>query len=515
MNVICYKRVSSDEQADRGFSLQHQEDVLRRFCEINKYEIKGIYTEDFSGKTFERPEWKKLIEYCRKNKHDVDLIITTKWDRFSRNQYDALTQMRELQKMGIEVNSVEQPLDLSNPDNKVLLSLYLTIPEIENDKNSIRTTEGSRKARMLGCWTGQAPKGFKNHRTEDERSTLVPTQEAPIIKESFERMASGMYSADEVRKWLNSKGVKLSKNQFYNVIRNVAYIGKIYVREYKKNPETIVEGLHQRIVSDEVFASANQVLFNRRRKMKFHQDKSDMYPLKGHLKCIKHNLSLSAGKSKGRYGLYHYYLCTSKHESCKRYPIEWVHKIVENRLGEIQFAASVISSYKSTLEKLFKNEDVDRFKEIRSLEFELEKLKSRRIILNENMLDQKITLEEYREMKELIDSKIYKVEMDLKEFKGKTAPFKKYINDHIPMMENLKTFYSKVDGKTKNKILSCILAEKIHFEENKDAAIQFTESITLLLKISNELQRSKNKQEVIPDLLSSLAPPVGLEPTTL
>ena len=61
MNVICYKRVSTDEQADRGFSLQHQETMLTKYCEINNYNIVDIYTEDCSGKSFDRPKWKKIM----------------------------------------------------------------------------------------------------------------------------------------------------------------------------------------------------------------------------------------------------------------------------------------------------------------------------------------------------------------------------------------------------------------------------------------------------------------------
>jgi site-specific DNA recombinase len=515
MKVICYRRVSTDEQAEKGFSLQHQEDVLRRYCEINKYEIVGMYTDDYSGKTFDRPKWREVIDYCKRNRQDVDLILFTKWDRWSRNHLDAQNEIRKLRDLGISVNSVEQPLDFNNPDNKVLLALYLTIPEIENDKNSIRTTEGSRKARLLGCWTGTAPRGYKNVRTEDDKSTLIPNPEASIIGECFQRLAGGMYSVSEVRTWLNSRGVKLSKNQFYNLIRNITYTGKVYVKPYKKEPERIVEGLHQRIVSDEIFAAANQVLRNRRRKMIFHEDKSDLYPLKGHLKCIKHNLSLTAGKSKGRYGLYHYYLCTPKHDNCKRYPIADVHEIVEKKLGEIQFAAGILGSYRSILEKHFKVQDSDRLKEIREFEGELEKLKNRRAVINGRMMDEQITLQEYREMKELVDSKIYKVEKDLIELKGRTAPFKEYLNEHIPMLENLQSYYKNSDGKTKNRILSCILSEKIYFREDNSAAIQFSESINLLLHISNELQRSKNKKEVISDLLSNMAPPAGLEPATL
>ena len=72
MNVIIYKRVSTDDQADRGFSLQHQQKVLTDFCNLKGYEIIDIYTEDYSGKTFERPEWKKIMEYIRKNKGKVN-----------------------------------------------------------------------------------------------------------------------------------------------------------------------------------------------------------------------------------------------------------------------------------------------------------------------------------------------------------------------------------------------------------------------------------------------------------
>jgi len=154
MNVICYKRVSTDEQADRGFSLQHQEIVLIKYCEINNFNIVDIYTEDYSGKSFDRPEWKKIIDYIKKNRGKVDLILCNRWDRFSRNLYDSLTVIKELHKLGVTVNMVEQPLDISSPDNKILLSLYLTMPEVENDKIAMRTAEGSWRARMEGSWTG-------------------------------------------------------------------------------------------------------------------------------------------------------------------------------------------------------------------------------------------------------------------------------------------------------------------------------------------------------------------------
>jgi site-specific DNA recombinase len=146
INVITYGRVSTDEQADSGFSLNHQEEMLRKYCEIKEYNILNHYTEDYSAKNFDRPEWKVLMNYVKKNKNSIDMILFTKWDRFSRNIEGALTVIRELSAMGIVVNSIEQPLDLSIPDNKVMLSMYLILPEVENDKISQR-----KKRRMLYC----------------------------------------------------------------------------------------------------------------------------------------------------------------------------------------------------------------------------------------------------------------------------------------------------------------------------------------------------------------------------
>jgi len=77
------------------------------------------------------------------------------------------------------------------------------------------------------------------------------------------------------------------------------------------------------------------------------------------------------------------------------------------------------------------------------------------------------------------------------------------------MMENLLEFYQNSDGKTKKKTLSCIFSEKIHFDENKVAAISFHKPIEVLLSASKVLQRSK-KKEVKKDLLPIIAPRAGL-----
>lgn len=93
-------------------------------------------------------------------------------------------------------------------------------------------------------------------------------------------------------------------------------------RTMEKEPTQDVAGLHPAIISEEIFHRANDVLEGRRRSMKFHDDKSDLYPLKGFLMCPEHNKSLTAYACQSHTGkLHHYYLCCK--DKCKhRYRIQ-------------------------------------------------------------------------------------------------------------------------------------------------------------------------------------------------
>ncbi len=56
-----YVRVSTDEQAEKGYSQRNQEELLRKYCGINDIQIRDVIYEDHSAKTFNRPQWKKLL----------------------------------------------------------------------------------------------------------------------------------------------------------------------------------------------------------------------------------------------------------------------------------------------------------------------------------------------------------------------------------------------------------------------------------------------------------------------
>lgn len=131
-----YIRVSTDEQADKGYSQRDQEERLRKHCISQNIRIDRIIFEDHSAKTFERPEWQKYMDSFRRGKSgkETRLLLFTKWDRFSRNISEADQMISKLTKLNISPQAIEQPLDLRVPENKLLLAIYLLTPEVENDR---------------------------------------------------------------------------------------------------------------------------------------------------------------------------------------------------------------------------------------------------------------------------------------------------------------------------------------------------------------------------------------------
>jgi len=185
-----YIGVSTDEQADKGYSQRSQEEVLRRYCELNKITVRRTIFEDHSAKTFMRPEWQNLLVDLKNKRGQIDLVLFTKWDRFSRNAPDAYQMINTLKNLGIEPQAIEQPLDMEVPENKMMLAIYLTAPEIENDRRALNTFYGLRRAKKEGRWVSQAPVGYVNrHDERGKKYIAIDPPQAKIMKWIFEELA--------------------------------------------------------------------------------------------------------------------------------------------------------------------------------------------------------------------------------------------------------------------------------------------------------------------------------------
>jgi len=87
--------------------------------------VVGLLKENFSGLTFNRPLFTKMMKVFKKMSDKPDLVLFTNWDRFSRDCFGTHIMINKLQKLGIEPQSIEQPLDYKNYDSERMLAVYL------------------------------------------------------------------------------------------------------------------------------------------------------------------------------------------------------------------------------------------------------------------------------------------------------------------------------------------------------------------------------------------------------
>ena len=185
---------------------------------------------DFSAKTFNRPEFKKLLIYCKKNKKDIHQLLFIKWDRFSRNTTESYRILAEFNQLAIKVNAIEQPLDLTIPEQGLMLAVYLSMPEVENQRRSLNVIAGMRRALKEGRYIGNASRGFDNGVDASKKPLLVLNYDAKYIRKAFELMSTGFFNQKEVLGKLKNEGFNTNESCLAKIFRNHLYYGGVFIR---------------------------------------------------------------------------------------------------------------------------------------------------------------------------------------------------------------------------------------------------------------------------------------------
>lgn len=418
-----------------------------------------------------------------------------------------------LKRLGINVNSIEQPLDFEQPDNKIMLAIYLAVPEVENDKISIRVTEGSRRANKEGCWTSTAPIGYKNQRTSEGKASLIPSDKAPLIEEAFRLMAETRRPADEVRRVMLKKGLKISRSRFHIVIRNPVYIGKITVPAYKDEDSEIVEGLHEGIVPEWLFYQVQDILEARKRSTKKWSLKDENLPLRGHIQCSKCGRPLTGSASTGRLGgKYYYYHCR---KGCKeRFKIAEAHEMFDTYLSNLTVSPGKASLYLRILKEQYGNNKESRARKVSKMEDEIERLKETIDQAEDNLFEGKIDIKTFDRGKAKYTQRITDLKFEITELKNTGSRFMNKIKQALEVFKNLKTFYDSGSWETKQMILGSTFSEKLIFEKNKCRTLKLNTVLGHIFQITSDLVETKKGQAL--EILSLSCPvnPAGFEPAT-
>ena len=485
-----YIRVSTDEQADRGYSQRDQDERLRKYCEINSIQVRKVVYEDHSAKTFNRPAWTKLLADLRKQKGHSDLILFTKWDRFSRNAGDAYQMISTLRRLGVEPQAVEQPLDLSIPENKMMLAFYLAAPEVENDRRALNTFHGMRRAKKEGRWMGTAPVGYVNKITETGKKYIAPKdKQGDIMRWAFNELALGRFNTEQIWKRAHEKGLICSKPNFYVAIRNPVYCGKIFIPKFKDEEGFLVQGQHEPLISEALFYTVQDVLDGRKRIMRTKIIVDENLPLRGFLICPNCGRMLTGSASKGRTQHYHYYHCSS--DCGIRYKAPEVNaKMVEEIRKYVQ-PLPRLQLFKEIIVSVYKAKTHARHNEVQQLKIQLEEANKRISKARELLLCGDIEADDYRTIKAESEERINRLEAKLTASVTDTNNIEPLWDKAISNISQLDVLYEKGTVIQKRKIIGSMFPEKLTFDGFQHRTTRINEALTLMLLINSKIQYKK------------------------
>lgn len=247
---VALARVSSREQEREGFSLEVQEDALRRFATQSRGEIVRFFRiAETASKSDERKAFRELIAYAKKHAAELDGLLFYKVDRAARNLFDYVELERLESEYQVPFISVSQPTD-SNPAGRMMRRTLANMASFYTEQQSVDVKEGLARRVQEGWFIGRAPYGYRNIRKNGRGLIEVDPVTAANVKRCFHLYAYENLTLDGViermaqegRPYRNSAS-KFLRGSLHAILRDRAYIGEIEHRGqwYPGKHETIID----------------------------------------------------------------------------------------------------------------------------------------------------------------------------------------------------------------------------------------------------------------------------------
>ena len=143
--AIIYCRVSTEEQAEKGYSLDAQEKLCKNFAKNRGFDVAGIYRDEGKSATsLKRPALQDLLTYCQKD-NSIDALMVQETDRLARNTIDHLTIKAHLKESGVDVISVNQPMLDDSPEGKMRDTVLAGVNQFYSDLNGRKAKKGMQE----------------------------------------------------------------------------------------------------------------------------------------------------------------------------------------------------------------------------------------------------------------------------------------------------------------------------------------------------------------------------------
>lgn len=299
-NVAVYCRVSTEEQRKFGISVNDQKNSLTEYCKRNKYKIYDYYIDEgvSAGTISKRKEFVRLL----KELDNIDLIIFTKLDRFSRNVRDANNLLVELDKHNTSFKAIdEDDIDTSTADGRFIFNLKVNLAEHERNKDSERINRVNNykyKVAKTVC-SGQKIFGYN---IDEGKHLVVNIKEAEQLNELYDYYLKTS-SLVKTHQWFKNNVGNKSVGTIRNYLTDTKYIGKFITTRNKE----LLEDFCPAIIDEDKFYKVQKEL-KRNIKLYSSNTKRD-YIFSGLITCQECGFKMAGGTRGAKTGFTKIYRC--------------------------------------------------------------------------------------------------------------------------------------------------------------------------------------------------------------
>jgi site-specific DNA recombinase len=202
MTAIGYCRVSTEDQAKEGVSLDNQKVKIEAYCQLKDLDLIEIIEDaGISAKNLKRPGVQKVLRLARQKK--VDAIVVYKLDRIFRSTVDALETTKLFERYGVSFHSIEETLDTQSAMGRFFFTLTAALAEMERRIIGERTKAALSHKRSRNEKTGgDVPYGYDLTPT----GILIKNETEQRVIKTIRRLNRDGYSLRGICRELEKEG---------------------------------------------------------------------------------------------------------------------------------------------------------------------------------------------------------------------------------------------------------------------------------------------------------------------
>ncbi|GMA65377.1 recombinase family protein [Alicyclobacillus fastidiosus] len=343
MRTAIYTRVSTDVQAEEGFSLDAQLHRLHSYCESQGWSIVGIYTDEgFSAKNVHRPQLERMLNDAQAGK--IDVVLVYRLDRLTRNVTDLHQLLEIFDRHGVGFKSATEVFDTTTAMGRLFITIVAALAQWERENLGERVRFGQAEMVRQGRYFGHTPP--YGYDLKDGVLSINPVQ-APVIRLIFDRYLAGD-GTSRLAKYLNDSKNNIprprgsdqwSMKVINAILKNPVYCGYVRYGNQPRNKAAnyqpiVAKSDHERIVQEYEWRRAQALMEQRRTGGP--RTGTGVHPLVGILRCGKCGGPMvgrteQAGKS-GRVTPYHGYMCNTRRHARTCDMKMWKRDVIEGAL---------------------------------------------------------------------------------------------------------------------------------------------------------------------------------------